>query len=232
MNYLLNRRKAFRGAVTDYKAMYLFEDNGNDVTGNHNASMSNVTYSDTGGVTGLGKYSIYNGTTSYGQVTDHADITDPKTVCGWIYISGWGEDSFGRIVDKTDTNLYVSDYASGAFAGKTETFFFQKVFSTTTGTWGSTINRSLSTWYHIAYTYAMDNNVATDPVLYIDGAATVVNEIVTPVGTMTSDTGDDLYIGNQSATSSTFDGRIDNLRIYDRVLSPAEILAIYNHENP
>jgi len=227
MNYLLNRRKAFREVVADYKAMYRFKDNGEDATGNNDASMSNVTYSNSGGLPSLGKYSIYNGTTSYGQVTDDADVTNIKTCCVWIYLFDFGELNVGRIIDKNASKTIF--WPSGTDS-KLE---FYKLFDTSHGQWSSP-NASIAatTWYNVAYTYAMDDNVATNPLIYINGQSVVVTEDVTPEGNMTSDTGADLYIGNRSDNQRTFNGRMDNLRIYDRVLTPTEILEIYNSEKP
>lgn len=225
--YLANRRKSFLDIVTDYKAKYEFEDNGNDVTGNNNASMSNVTYSDTDGVSvALKKYSIYNGTTSYGQVTDHADITDIKTCCAWIYIIGYGESNWGRIFQKGNANTTMFQVTSTHGIG------FSKGFTSIPGNWELTTNPfSLLTWYHVAYTYSMDGNIATNPLLYVNGQSIVgIDEAYTPSGTFASDTGDNLYIGNNAANDRAFDGRIDNLRIYNRILSAAEILSIYNYE--
>jgi len=211
--------------VSDYIALYKFEDNGNDETGNHTATMSNVTYSDTGGITGQGKYGIWNGTTSYGQVTDHADITDIKTVSCWFYADSYGEGGdYGRIFakDTRDTLFHIQNaYMS-----------FFKNFSGGLAKWSSPASSiSLSTWIHVAYTYAMDDNTTTNPIIYINGVSVTVTEISTPVGTMVSDTGKDIYIGNRLANDKTFDGRIENLRLYNRVLTPAEIQSIYDEEN-
>jgi len=212
-------------APTDYIALYKFEDNGNDETTNHNATMSNVTYSDTGGVTGQAKYSIYNGTTSYGQVTDHADITDLKTASCWIYATSSGENTSGRIIDKFASKSIF-------FIDASDRIVFYKLFGVSAGIWASdNSSLALSTWTHVAYTYAMDDNIATNPILYINGVAVTTTESTTPDGTMTSDTGGDLYVGNRSDNARTFDGNIENLRLYNRVLTPAEIQSIYDEEN-
>ena len=212
--------------ISDYIAMYKFADNGDDEAGSHDATMSNVTYSDTDGITDQGKYGIFNGTTSYGQITDHADITDLKTVSAWIYLSGWGEGSAGRITEKGSSTTFSVDSATGNLQ-------LTKGFASgaTSGLWQTDAGSvALGIWCHVAYTYAMDNNVVTNPVIYVNGSSVTVSETTSPVGTMDSDTGSDLYIGNRSANDRTFDGRIDNMRFYDRILIPTEIEAIYDAE--
>ena len=211
-------------APTDYIALYKFEDNGNDETGNHTATMSNVTYSDTGGVTGQGKYGIFNGTTSYGQVTDHADITDLKTVSCWIYRKSGSLGGNGRIFEKGSTMFWFNS---------NDVIVFQKDFSIYKSRW-DTRNATLltfDTWYHVAFTYPMDDNITTPPVFYINGVSVAVFKLTTADGIMVSDTGTDLLIGNTSTNDFSVDGRLENLRLYNRVLTPAEIQSIYDEEN-
>ena len=213
--------RLYNRVLTPTEILSIYESEGSTF----DATMSNVTYSDTGGVTGQDKYGIWNGTTSYGQVTDHADITDLKTVSCWVYAVSSGKNASGRIFDK-GTNATMLQLTPN----KHLTFY--KIFSTTVGLWSTDINSILyNTWYHVAYTYDMDDNVATNPIFYVNGVSVNITESITPVGTMTSDTGSDLYIGDRSDHARTWDGRIENLRLYNRVLTPAEIQAIYNFEN-
>ena len=214
--------------VPDYVAMYKFADNGDDETGSHDATMSNVTYSSTGGLSGQGNYGIWNGTTSYGRVTDHANITDLKTISCWVYLD---TIAGGHITNKDGKSFWGA--ISGHASYNDNSIILGVEFTTSFGRWHTDENSlSTSNWTHIAYTYAQDNNVATDPIVYIDGQSVNVNEFQTPIGTLVSDTGADLYIGNRIENNLATDGRLENLRFYDRVLTPTEILAIYNAEKP
>jgi hypothetical protein len=72
-------------------------------------------------------------------------------------------------------------------------------------------------WHHVCGTY---NGSSID--LYLDGAldASLPNTM-TPIGTSTTN----LFIGeNPEATGRYWDGLIDEVRIYSRALSRAEIL--------
>lgn len=225
MIYVPNRRKAFRGDVLGYTAFYRFEDNGNDETGSNNAAMSSVTYSDTDWPANLGKYAIFDGSDSYGQVADSAGVTDVKSCCGWIYLNGWGETGAGRIFDKNTNKTFFAVENTARIA-------FGKTFSGSIAQWVSdNTSISLSTRTHVGYSYPMDGSTSSDAKLYINGVSVNVTEATAPSGTFVSDTGADMYLGNREDTARTFDGRVDNLRFYNRVLSDAEFLAIYNFEN-
>lgn len=89
----------------------------------------------------------------------------------------------------------------------------------------STSNLSLDTWYYIAATYS-----GSAVRLYINGA-----ENASSTGTVNSlsQTARDLYIGvnnsaNTVAANTYFNGIIDEVRIWNRVLSAREINASYN----
>jgi len=98
-------------------------------------------------------------------------------------------------------------------------------FSTTDGVWSST--DAITTGRHLI-TITYNNNATTnDPIFYIDGTPVAITESITPVGTAKSGTAHTLYIGGR-ITTSPLDGRFADLRIYNRILSAAEILDIYN----
>ncbi|MFN8581402.1 MAG: PKD domain-containing protein [Gemmatimonadaceae bacterium] len=80
-------------------------------------------------------------------------------------------------------------------------------------------------WNHVAATYDKTSGVAN---LYINGA--IVN--TANIGMFTPVTGTDLHIGRrvpgQWGGVGAFHGRIDDAQVYNRSLTPAEILAAYN----
>lgn len=76
------------------------------------------------------------------------------------------------------------------------------------------------TWHHVAGTYD-----GTTLSLYIDG---VLNRTA-DVGTTTVETTGPLFIGqNYAGNSYTFDGTIDEARLYDTALTAENVLAVYN----
>ena len=91
----------------------------------------------------------------------------------------------------------------------------------------SSSNLSSSTWYHVVGVYDSSSQTAK---IFING----VEATSTTTGTIPSSIGDDIsrfHIGaeDSSSTASNFyDGIIDEVRIYNRTLSPAEVKNLYN----
>ena len=75
-----------------------------------------------------------------------------------------------------------------------------------------------NTWYHLACTYD-----GTDLKFYIDGNLT---DTTTHVGGVIPNGGRDITIGGNDAWGEYFDGVIDEVHIYNRALSEAEIQAL------
>ena len=88
--------------------------------------------------------------------------------------------------------------------------------------WGNDVSTgglAADTWYHAVLTYDGGTNTLTG---YLDGVS---------LGTNTSaftNTNDDTAIGSWSNFQEYFDGTIDDVRFYNRVLTPADVTALYN----
>ena len=103
--------------------------------------------------------------------------------------------------------------------------------STGWGEWLGAPNAvTFGAWHHAAIVFNSDSS-ANDPVLYIDGVPTSVNEIVTPSGAMDSDTSFDLYVGNRMTNDRTFDGQLDELRLSTVARSSDWILTQYRNQS-
>jgi hypothetical protein len=78
-------------------------------------------------------------------------------------------------------------------------------------------------WQHIAFTYDTGSGVAA---IYLNGNVAASNNI----GSVQLQTSCGVNIGWSASTSNFFGGMMDELSIYDRALSPAEIGAVFNAE--
>jgi len=145
----------------------------------------------------------------------------------WFYARSDGENSLAAIIRKeSGWNVYVSNEAAGLIRVR-----FEKSHATNRGEWHTEVNISLNLWYHLAVTYDPADN-ANNPTFYIDGAARTVGsgltESATPSGAASSDAGQDLFIGNRTGADRTFDGLIDEVRLWSDVRTAAEISANYD----
>ena len=152
-----------------------------------------------------GRAGYFDGSNDYVKVPNNPtiDITDPITIEAWInVISGTG----GHIVSKKsdDGTQYVFYIISG----------FLKLY----GTSGN-----------LAYNASVDDDQWHHVVGIIDGANSKMYFDGNPVqsGTVTSSNNPtaDLYIGTCYTFDSAcfYDGKIDELRIYNRALTPTEV---------
>jgi len=81
---------------------------------------------------------------------------------------------------------------------------------------------TLNQWHHIAAVY--DGVSSANTKIYIDGISESVGS--TPWNYYSKS--GNVFIGGRQDNSAHFNGSIDNIRVYSRALTPAEILANYN----
>ena len=141
------------------------------------------------------------------------------------YSSNLITDSAWVILDSTaaDYNIDATDVISlnSTSAGK-----FQLVsnFSTQDGIWQTNNVFSIGTLYNVVVTY--DNTLTTnDPIVYVNGVIEAITEIVPPIGTPTTASGTSLLV---SAPANSFNGKIFDVKVYNRILTHAEVLDLYN----
>jgi len=79
-------------------------------------------------------------------------------------------------------------------------------------------------WQHVVVTF---NSDTTTPTFYYNG---VVQTSTSNINTLPDELGDDLYIGMNGGTyyKDEFNGKIDDVRIYDRALSADEVEELYH----
>jgi hypothetical protein len=151
-----------------------------------------------------------------GYSTHHTQTT----IEAWIYPEGWGGNTMGRVVDKREAgNQVFTLYLYGFSPGKH--LRFERVHGLNTGSWKTDDDTlALDTWYHIVVTYD-ESSTANEPSIYINGQLQNLTQMEIPDGTPLTNT-DDYIIGNRGNQERTFDGIINNLRIYSRILTPQE----------
>ena len=168
---------------------------------------------------------LYEG--EYVQVDDSAVLQNifdgGGSVEAWIYAEDWGESDAGRIISKCGSGnsngwqLLIASSGVLQFLVDWSTTDYNKT--------GGTI--SLSRWHHVAVTY--DSTTAgVDAVLYIDGSSVTISGTGS-AGSVVSDSGQKIRIGARgTGLDREFDGLVDEVRLYDKILSASEVLKNYN----
>jgi hypothetical protein len=141
------------------------------------------------------------------------------TISAWMRPNNSGENSFGRIIQKTGGfMLYLSSGNQVVF----------EVPYSTTAVKRQTSNNVVSygTWTHVVVTWtgsATGNTIH----IYLNGTE-VASYLATTngSGTRNDDSAGALNIGNNGAQDRTFNGILDEVRVYNRVLTPSEVAAL------
>ena len=164
------------------------------------------------------------------------DGTDDYTDFGDFQILANGTVTFwARLNSLTGTPYLVSKVKSGANHGEWRlyvdsassnkvTFTIESLAPAVTTTITSDSGLSANQWYFIAVVW--QSGVASSQKMYIDG---VVQASTASPGCGMEVTGVNLNIARNNALANSYmTGRIDELRIFSRALSSAEILLLYN----
>src|SRR6266853_679638 len=179
-----------------------------DMSGNNNnGTISAATWTTAGR---FGNALVFNGTSARVTVPDAASLqlTTGMTLEAWVFPTAT-PTNWRAIVDKTVDGYYLmasTDKGDGPSAGGTWVGGNQN-------TYGPSVVE-VNTWTHLAATF--DGETVR---LYVNGAEVASQAQTTPLATTTGT----LQIGGDSYPNEFFAGRIDEVRIYNRALSAAEI---------
>jgi hypothetical protein len=181
-------------------------------TGN-NGTINGATWNATGK---FGKALSFNGSSDWVTVSNSSNLglTTGMTLEAWINPSALGTPWRTVILKEQPGEMTYALYANtGAGRPATYVYLGAEVNST------SATALATNTWSHLAATYD-----GTTLKVYINGVE-VSSQAVS--GTMLPSTGA-LRIGGNSVWGEYFSGLIDEVRIYDRASTPAEIQADMN----
>ena len=207
-------------------AYYPFNGNANDESGNGNDGTVNgaTLTEDRNGNTDNAYYfesgneiSISNTTNVFGKLQNF-------TISAWILANS--APNWGGIVSARHDN--EDDYSKGNFVFHTRSgsigFEAQDLFSG--NTFNAGINITDGNWHHAVVVIHYGDKVE----LYLDGT---LNQTKSPISEVTFIDQNNILIGQRFCHSGrkrcgpTFDGLIDDVRIYNRALSKSEIQQLY-----
>jgi predicted ribosomally synthesized peptide with SipW-like signal peptide len=198
-----------------------------DLSGNGNDGTVVGDVSSVGGQ--VGKAAECNGVDEYISISDNPslDIQDEITISFWFSLTGQSDDNnYPRAVSKGQST--TNNGAYGVFiedAGGDPTRIGLR-FIDTDGNRHDVDTDGLPNyddgqWHHVAVSYSNDADTGH---LWLDGTEYVDRTISGDVRIRT--TTDDLHIGDGNGDRH-LNGELDDVRIYDRALSEAEVQAIY-----
>jgi len=170
-------------------------------------------------------YDFTSGVINAGSGSDVDNVFDGGgSVSVWLSPESQGPTNDGRVIDKsTNGTIGWRLYCDGSDTELT----FHVVTDTTDGEWTFPIDITGDVWQQVVITYDADAS-ANNPVVYVNGESVAVTETGTPDDTRTSDAGTDLYLASESSGGNYYDGSMDDLMFFNRVLGATEAKSIFS----
>jgi arylsulfatase A-like enzyme/chitodextrinase len=136
----------------------------------------------------------------------------------WIYPTGG--TNWGRLVENHGEFELTFEEAGRKIV-------FGQRFAPNWGYWRTADNViPLNTWTHVAVTYDR-GSTSNDPVIYLNGVAQSITETYIPSGNVVY-SNSSYNLGGMSRSNRGIHGVLDQVKVFDSVLSAAEVLADYN----
>jgi hypothetical protein len=204
-------------------AFYKFEDDATDSTGSNDGTFTTPSYA-----TGyIDKAAVFNGSSSYINlpgVIDKDNDTD-YSFSMWVnfnstFTSG-GATLFGIDTNNPPFASYLYGHSDGIGISMERYYGTTQEYANNYNT-AAKFNFSTNTWYHIAGVY--DASASTGKI-YVNGSLIGTHNLVVK--------GTNRTIVNSvrlgaNGSSAYFDGKIDQVRIFDRALDSGEVTQLYN----
>ncbi len=153
-----------------------------------------------------------------------------KTVMAWVNAQSYGHDVGEGVIITAGLNVEDGWTFDVIGIAGLNTITVDELFDGGLGVWRAQ-NGALATgsWKHVAFTY--DNTSASNtPIFYINGVLSATNTVAAPSGTVITNSGSKLILGNRDLTGRsfnlTFDGDVEDTRIYDSILPADQIASI------
>jgi hypothetical protein len=154
------------------------------------------------------------------------DDLGPLTWMAWIKPESEGENDAGVVIAKDDNQ---TTGWKNLILGLTDTIRFTQDYEGANNLERKCDNGSITmgVWQHVAATWEGTSS-ASGIHIYIDAQEPGYQTTQDGVGSYVSEASKPLIIGGAPITGlRTFDGLIDDVRIYDRVLTETEVRALY-----
>ena len=184
------------------------------------ATLTSYTVSSTGNSTGfLG--SLSTSSINFGA-TSNLNITSSLSISVWVFPVSFGiGNSVGRIIDKSTSSLPFYGYRLNLDNSSRTLALVYNCGNTVTTTGGYFNNLvEINKWQHFVVSHS-----GTTATFYKNGVSIGSSSSIsapTYSGTV------NMIVGNNSAGTNAFDGKIGALRIYEKALSASEVSQIYN----
>jgi hypothetical protein len=218
-------------------AYYPFNGNANDESGNGNNGVVNGATLTTDRFGNSGK--AY----SFDSQTDKISLSTLNLVdASQVSITGWFKKLSNQNYPFVDGVIFAQSNGCGGadglrlYVGNENHVYWQVEYGQCygTGVYNNQINFSDDFWHSFTATYSKSNSTynASDFKLYVDGLLISINNPLSNgnfINSPINNTQNSITIGNVNSGVDALIGKIDDIRIYNRVLSQEEITYLATH---
>jgi len=160
-------------------------------------------------------------------IAPSANFTDKISVEAWIKPTGWGESGnlgYGRIIDKGKFAFYL---IGSSLTYNDHSLCVQIEHSDGSTSFATTPENSvtLDEWQYVAFTYDASLNEVN---IYINGAKQTLTQRMMPTGLIADNSSESLFIGNAASRQLTFNGSIDEFRLWEVIRPESGISQNFN----
>ena len=201
-------------------------------TDNHGTAINSATTSYTNpaiaGSPGTCRYGNFDGNNDYVALPNLANLTTSFTITAWIRPNRISGDQRIFADDEHNSGGYALSLGDG---GDGRLRFFSRNVNPVSLDSGAII--TANTWYHVAAVY--DANAHTRQI-FVNGVAVTTAQTFT--GTWGTDNGlasiggETNGAGSEATSKWRFNGGIDEVRVYARALTAADIVTVKNETRP
>ena len=197
------------------------------VSGNDGTGAGGVLYNQSGIIGGSAGFDGSNDEITISGGPIYADTSKPFTFSAWVYLDNYAPFEYPHIANlKSDT----SELFEIAFSN--DPGYLGLIFGSEDAGWVNSKTDTLEAdqvgeWKHVVIVY--DGTGATSRSNFSAYINNVSQTLTAPSGFTTN--GTETIIGSNSNVTEYWDGRIDDVRIYNRALSASEISLLYKKRN-
>ncbi|MCD4756073.1 DUF2341 domain-containing protein, partial [bacterium] len=167
---------------------------------------------------------MFDGDNDYVTAGSDASIDNisAKTISFWLKVDSYSGDM--HIINKGEVWFVAIDQPNSRY-------IFGQAFSTSNGRWSVPLSAvSVKEWHNIVVTYDR-SSTSNNPLWYVDGISIPMTEYNPPSGSPNSDATGNLLLGDSPGYSRHYEGIMDTVSLYSRILTSSEILSNYNSGN-
>ena len=194
---------------TSCTALYRFENNEDDESGNYNGTGTEIEYA-VGRYEQAAKFDGSDSTFTYS--TSVINVAADHSISFWLNIDSIATQ---MIIWNHDSNIRMTSGGNILYRRNTSGVAYDITSSTTLST---------GSWYHIAASF----NTSSGMALYIDNVAQGTNSYT---GGVDSKSGDFGLMYRVDSNSEHADGKIDQVRFFNKTISASEVTTLYEENS-